>query len=327
MAVEAMPMSRISSIIVTLCAIMLMSVVLPEQALAWGPGAHMVMGNWILQNLATLPAVVAAVLMRHPGAYLHGSLSADIFIGKGSQARKGHSHNWESGFSLLEAADTTQKQAYAYGYLSHLAADVVAHNVFVPGLVHTAPGSGKMAHVYLEAQADRLLAWDSGDAVSVFHRKNSSGADAMLRSTMRQRALPFWLKKHLYEGSVALGGSGLWRGSMRLIDGLVVQSDRRALLDYMLILSTRAVFDMLKQGKESPLLNLDPIGADALSRACATHRRKGLISRNIRNRLKAAMNLTATGGCGPDTVPALAVSVPPILESFPPLCTSDGMRR
>lgn len=317
-----MPMIRISSFIIPCCAAVLLALFLPEQALAWGPGAHMVTGNWILQNLHALPLSIAAALMQYPAAYLHGSLSPDIFIGKGSRPKKGHSHNWESGFSLLNKAASPQELSYACGYLAHLAADVVAHNVFVPGLLHTLPGSKKMAHVYLEAQADRLLSWDSGDAVGVLHGKNSRANDALLRSALRQRAVPFWIKKCLFESSVALGGTRVWRSSIRAVDFLTFRRNIAPLADRLMTLSTRAAVNILCEQRRSPLLAFDPIGAEALARAgCAPSRKTpiarsaGLLRRTFATSPRATGNQEET----------LNIPVPPVLETFPPLCTSDGM--
>ena len=105
---------------------------MPDQALAWGPGVHLALGNSVLSNMGCLPPLVAALLGRHRDAFLYGCLSADIFIGKGTNIKPGHSHNWVTGFKLLKSAQDARVLAYAYGYLSHLAADVVAHNYFVP---------------------------------------------------------------------------------------------------------------------------------------------------------------------------------------------------
>lgn len=312
---------------------MFLGIALPEQAFAWGPGVHMVTGNWILQNLPALPAVIAAALVLHPAAYLRGSLSPDIFIGKGSRPKKGHSHNWESGFSLLDRAENPQQTAYACGYLSHLAADVVAHNVFVPGLFHTMPGAGKMAHVYLEAQADRLLAWDSEDAFDVLRGKNSRKTDVMLRSALRQRAFPFWIKKRLFEGSVALGGTRAWRGSIRVVDALVRRHERGPLVEHMMTLSARAIVNVLGEQRQSPLLAFDPIGADALNKAAAARAgasRSGSLSGSLAGTLagtlgRLARRPFAAQASGGRSEAALDIPVPPVLETFPPLCTSDGM--
>lgn len=292
---------------------------LPEQALAWGPGAHMVTGNWILQNLSVLPMPVAAALMRYPGQFLHGTLSADIFIGKGSKAKKGHSHNWESGFALLDSAKGLQKRAYAYGYLAHLAADTVAHNVFVPGLFHTAPGSGRFAHIYLESQADRLLTWDSADALGVFHERSSRRAAAMLRVFMRQRPLSFRIKSLVFQKSISLGGSAVWRGSLKALDRLIPECKPSALLEHMLVLSTRAMADVLRNGEASPVLTLDPVGTNALALAGRECRGGRAVVRGITAGLLKAMPGRRTTEIW--ETPALNVPVPFILESIPPVCT------
>lgn len=311
-------MTRVCSFFALCGLALLVLLALPETALAWGPGVHMVTGNWVLQNLAALPAAVAVPLMLHPGQFLHGALSADIFIGKGCKAKKGHSHNWSSGFALLDAADTPQKTAYAYGYLTHLAADTVAHNVFVPGLFHTAPGSGRIAHVYLEMQADRLLAWDSGDALGVFHEKDSARNAALLRASMHQKALPFWMKTHLFQGSIAVCGSKLWRGSLHALDAMLSGRERSGLLGSMLVLSTRAVFNLLREGEQSPLLALDPIGARALARAeIIRHRKRRLVGKAAARALFAAPHSVCKAKAGQSE---FRIPIPRILEELPAVC-------
>ena len=292
---------------------------LPTAALAWGPGAHMVTGNWLLQNLTQLPLPVAASIMLAPGQFLHGCLSADIFIGKGSKAKKGHSHNWESGFSLLRRAAGPQEQAYAYGYLAHLAADTVAHNVFVPGLFHTAPGKGRVSHVYLEVQADRLLAWDSADALGVFHEKDSPKAAAMLRSAMHQQPLPFWIKSRLFRGGIALGGSRLWRGSMHFLDKDAPECERGPLVQRMLTASTRAIVDVLRHGEDSQVLGLDPIGADALFFA-EEKARAGTGSVPLLPHPLHGQYLFSGKAPNAKRQEGLCLELPEVLASLPPVC-------
>lgn len=302
------PMPLFLSLVLAVCAIPLF----PEQALAWGPGAHMVTGNWILQNLAALPPLAAAPLMLHPGQFLHGALSADIFIGKGSKAKKNHCHNWETGFSLAKRARTPREQAYAWGYLAHLAADTVAHNVFVPGLLHTVPGGGTLAHVYLEAQADRLLTWDSHDALGVFRERGSRETCRMLRTGMRRRVLPFALQSRLYRGSIALCGSRTWRASMRLADALLPEHNREALLDFLLALSARAAADVLRRGEDSPVTALDPIGATALAKAGREAKGQAL------KLVLATLGLRQAPDKNADA--RLRVELPRELPTLPPLC-------
>ena len=247
--------------------------ILPDAALAWGPGVHMVTGNWLLQNLTALPAGLATAIMSHPGLFLQGCLSADIFIGKGCVAKEGHSHNWSTGLNLLERAHTKQKLAYAAGYLSHLAADTVAHNVFVPGAFGSAPGKsinrGKLAHVYLEIQADNSVAWDRKDALDVFRESGSRGAERMLVRAMGQKSWLFWVKKHLFRSSIGIGGRKSWRASMQVLDSALNGARREADLQALLTISTRAMVDLLRDPYNSVVRALDPVGTEALADAAA----------------------------------------------------------
>lgn len=231
---------------------------------AWGPGVHMIAGNWVLQNLSALPSAVASVIMAHPGQFLYGSLSPDIFIGKGSKSKKGHSHNWQTGLLLLRLADTPQRHSYAYGYLAHLAADTVAHNVYVPQKVGMAPGQGRLAHVYLEMQADRLLKWDSQDALAVFNEDKSSQSAALLRKAMRHDPLSFWIKNQIFKKSIIVGGARPWKSAMAFVDRVISDDERVAFAGHMLTVSVRAIISLLKDPRNSPVRRLDPIGAGAL---------------------------------------------------------------
>lgn len=302
------------------------SLIFPPLALAWGPGVHMITGNWVLQNLATLPPLAAEALMRFPGQYLHGTLSADIFIGKGSKAKEGHSHNWNCGFSLLSKADNLRRQAYALGYLSHLAADTVAHNVYVPGTFNTAPGSRRLAHVYIEMQSDASLKWDSLDARGVFHEAGSLASERILRETIRQKAWMYWLKKHVYESSIAIGGSNRWRSSMAFMNRLFPGEERLDMLDYMLTLSTRGIMSVLKDLDNSPVLKFDPIGADALALAVTRRSGPGLIIGSLKNIIKkpAPVIPNMEWATPVPKEPEINIIVPELMQNFPQVCLPEG---
>lgn len=245
---------------------------LPEDALAWGPGIHMATAGWLLDHLPLLPAATAQVIGAYPAAFRYGSLSADIFIGKGCCVKPGHSHNWATAHALLEEADTPMLKAYAAGYLAHLAADTVAHNHYVPNLLAGTPGSGKFSHVYIEMQADRLVEWD----VSTSRLFDAAPeADRALLRAMDRAALPFKLKKQLFRSSVAVSGRQSFRRSLRIVHRMMPHAADRAYLALMLDVSGRAVVDVLCDPHGSEVLGIDPIGSEALGEArsacrCAT---------------------------------------------------------
>jgi len=233
---------------------------IPNDALAWGPGVHLALGNSVLGNLGNLSPLVAALLFRHRNAFLYGCLSADIFIGKGTSFRPGHSHNWVTGFKLLNSAKDPRVLSYAYGYLTHLAADVVAHNYFVPNTLWTMPSGGKISHVYVEAQADNKFETERESALALFRRPNRD-TDGTLLSAMDRKRLPFLLKKQIVKGSLKLTGHKGWGESLRLADRLLPWPQDTRHLDDMVTLSENVIFDLLAEPKTSPSVSFDPIGS------------------------------------------------------------------
>ncbi|WP_319582453.1 zinc dependent phospholipase C family protein [uncultured Pseudodesulfovibrio sp.] len=233
---------------------------LPDQALAWGPGVHLALGNAVLSNLGCLPPLLAAIISRHREAFLYGSLSADIFIGKGTRIKPGHSHNWVTGFKLLKSAGDTRVSAYAYGYLTHLAADVVAHNYFVPNALAALKSGSKLSHVYVEAQADRRFRNEQETALALLRMPNRVQDDSLL-SAMDRRRLPFLVKKQLLKGSLSVTGRKSWTDSLRLAERFLHSSKVNRQLDDMFSLSENLVFDFLNGPDLSPAVAFDPIGS------------------------------------------------------------------
>ncbi len=106
--------------------------VLPEQAHAWTPGTHIYLGESVLANLPYLPAAVADLLRAYPFDFLYGNIAADSSIAKHYAPLGRHCHYWHVGQEIHDLAATDALRAFGLGYLSHLAADTVAHNYFVP---------------------------------------------------------------------------------------------------------------------------------------------------------------------------------------------------
>lgn len=238
---------------------------IPEHAYAWGPGAHLAIGQTVLENLGLLPALLAEMISRNTSAFLYGSLSADIFIGKGTRIKPGHSHNWETGFKLLDTAKDSGTRAYAYGYLTHLAADVVAHNFYVPNMVWNMPYGGKASHVYVEMQADMKINWSPKLALSLFRNPSEKEEGALLTAT-DQRRWTFMIKKRLMMGSLNLCARKSWDNSLDLAERMLPWPHNTGYLEEMLELSTRTVFHFLCDSSLSPALAHDPIGSRNLAR-------------------------------------------------------------
>lgn len=129
----------------------------PMDAFAWGPGVHTVVALGVFRELGSLLPSIGGVIRAFPMEFLYGALSADFFVGKSKTRVPGHPHHWEGGFGLLRGAGTEAEMSYAYGFLSHLAADVVAHRVYVPKMIAMHGSRAGTAHLYWELRADALL--------------------------------------------------------------------------------------------------------------------------------------------------------------------------
>lgn len=263
-------------------------VLLPNaEAWAWGPGVHLAAGNFFLSRLDCIAPEIARLLAGNPGAFLYGCLSADIFIGKGCTVRPGHSHNWSIGQGLLASADSDRTRAYAYGYLTHLAADTVAHNFYVPNMLTQTASGGKVNHVYVEMLADRMVQWDHRQAVTLFSRPERE-TDRTLRATMAASRLPFMLKKRVMKGHLALCGTHEYTRSLALAHRLFRKSASRSYFQQMFGLTLDVVGDFLTQPEVSPVLGQDPIGSKALWQVKQMLRRRGRVSRLTRAGLPGA---------------------------------------
>jgi hypothetical protein len=111
-------------------------------------------GAYILDNLYLLLPSIAQLLKAFPRDFLYGCISADFFIGKGHRRRDDHCHNWSVGLTMLANANTPATQAFCYGYLAHLAADIVAHNYYIPNQLYLTSTTKRFGHVYWEYRVD-----------------------------------------------------------------------------------------------------------------------------------------------------------------------------
>lgn len=242
----------------------LYQLIFTEAAWAWGPAIHTVIGCTLLDGLKQILPPIAALIQSYPLEYLYGSLAADFFVGKGQKPRAGHSHNWDTGFRFLREARDERELVYAYGFLSHLAADVIAHNYFVPNLIHSISTWKRMGHIYWEAKADQHVAPVYTKIARNLLSRDDLGCDDLLRETVGTSKNGFKTRKHLFTQSVKI--SNFINASPPI--GLVTRGSRHqissAYLLFMVNLAYRLVKDVLTHPRSSPCLSHDPVGSENL---------------------------------------------------------------
>jgi hypothetical protein len=102
-------------------------------ALAWGLQTHVFLAQWALAAVPLADPQVRAAALRLPRLVLAGACLPDLALAGrllGLTAFR-RAHQWST-LRRLAAACWDEERAIAVGYASHLLADVVAHNSFVP---------------------------------------------------------------------------------------------------------------------------------------------------------------------------------------------------
>lgn len=250
-------------IILAVCALL----ILPDSASAWGPGFHLQLGTAVLNNLQALPPAVAALIGGYPNDFLYGCISADITLGKKYAGYMLHCHRWHIGRKLLEKALADSQRSCAYGYISHLAADTVAHSYYVPLSIMRSYQSVVMKHAYWEVRFDSLTPqaiWDKGRKVALEHFQEN---DDLLRREIANTLFSFGTNKKIFNSILLVSRLEKWQQLIATMNDV----SRFQLADVEIAefsrLSEEAVFETLADVDATSWLAADPTGEEALKAA------------------------------------------------------------
>jgi len=233
----------------------------PSEALAWGPATHIAIGEGVLASLHLLPPAMRAVLEKHRIPFLYGSVAADISFAKKYAPAGRHSHHWHIGEEILASADTEALHAVGLGYLSHLAADTIAHNVYVPRRLLLSRGSEGVGHTYWEHRMDVQLGERFTTAArEVVLRNEHTEADRLFDDVLSRTLFSFQTNRRIFRGMVAFQDDARWH---RVFSGILRRSRYdlpETLRDQYVRLSYEYVMDYLVRGDRALPRALDPIG-------------------------------------------------------------------
>ncbi len=214
----------------------------PSAAFAWGPMTHMYLGSELLSCAPLLPAGILALLKKHKQDYLYGNIMADMILGKKYLPEEKSSHSWDVGLKLLDQAKTPPERAFSYGYLSHLAADTVAHETLTDDL-------GNVGHTWIELKADSIIDktyWLQTVMISRAVRKRS---EMLLENSLDSYIFSTRTNKRIYKSMVFL--SFLNKKRRRGVD--------RALISDLHDTSILRMLDLLQNGTDSEVLTKNPL--------------------------------------------------------------------
>lgn len=201
------------------------------------------------------------MLAAHPRSFLYGSIAADISLAKKYAPVGRHCHFWHVGREILESADSDALRAVGYGYVSHLAADTIAHNFFVPRQLLLTSSTQALGHTYWETRLDAQV----GEAYSAKAREvvieyDHSGADALFDAVLSATIFSFQTNRRIFRGMIRAQDNDRWK----TVFEQVLKRSRWSLTEEeihgYLAPAFDFVVDHLVRDEESHASALDPVG-------------------------------------------------------------------
>jgi hypothetical protein len=254
--------------------------VLPDAAFAWGPATHLELGKTMLDNTRLLIPPARALLEAYPYDFLYGNISADVVVGKNLVEELKHCHNWKIGFKLLKRAESDSQRAFVYGYLSHLAADTIAHNHFIPEMMIRSFSSRTLRHIYWEMRFDALAdksVWQlPKKLVKEVHRDN----DRLLDATIEDTPLSFRTNKTIFSSVMSIQRLEQWHKMLNLLSLSSKWALSREEKDRYFAISIDSIIDLLTFTHKAHCLHKDPTGKHSLNAAKFIRKRLNTTRKN-----------------------------------------------
>lgn len=214
----------------------------PSVALAWGPMTHMYLGNEIFAYGPLIPAGIFGLIKKYRQDFLYGNLMADSIIGKKYLPDDKSSHSWDVALRLLNLAKREPEKAFVYGYLSHLAADTVAHEVLTEDMQN-------IEHTWAEMKADSMIKKTFWFQSVTFSRAVQRRNDLFMANSLDRLLFSFKTNKRIYKGMVFLSFLNKKRNPG-------VDRDLLRKLHFESIVRT---IDLFENGTDAAVLQISPL--------------------------------------------------------------------
>ena len=244
----------------SLFLIFLAGVMLQGNCFGWGIGTHLYHGGMVVLAPGTLVPAIAELITKYSTDYLYGIISADFHIGKGLKQHLKHCHHWDMSKKIIENAQTEKQKSFAYGYLSHLAADVVAHNFFVSSFINKKSVFGKkMNHIYWEIIADSIIPhnlWRHLQTVAYHHHSEN---DELMNRILEKNIYIYKLKRFIYKRHMELHNFRIWQQQVEKMKDKYEDESIKT-IHYFQKLAYYCVLDVLNNQFESVVMKYDPMG-------------------------------------------------------------------
>lgn len=242
---------------------------LASEAHAWGPGMHVELALSALASAALVAPAIRGLIKRFPDSFIYGAASPDIIVGKKYAGYLHHCHNWRMGWLILNEAESDRQRAAAYGYLMHLAADVVAHNYYIPVKIVRSFEARLLSHTYWEMRFDLGVPEKAWEKLSAVKRGEIEEFDRLLERVLRKTLFSFSTNKRIFNTILKLQKMRRLRTSLKFYERHsrfgMVEENRRHYYD----LAMESALDFLRRPDRAASLAVDPAGLARLAYAKA----------------------------------------------------------
>ena len=252
---------------------------LSSARIPWGPGNHLEFAARVYRaRRKLLPSATARLLREERAAYFYGNIAADIISFKGWGGHYNHCHRWTIVREMQERARTNTEQAFALGYLSHLAADTIAHNHFVPYHLARYARSKGLGHLYWEMRADRYVPESRWQIVAALKADPRLAAlDELVNQAVPHKAFSMRTNKLLFNHVLLISERDQWRRGVERLHGLSGAPLEPGFLELFRRAAVGRIRLALKPGGLETLLHIDTNGKEA--QAAAWNGRKRALRR------------------------------------------------
>ncbi len=292
-----------------LLALLLSSVLLAALlSAAWGPGHHLEFAERVLRRRKELlPSHVARLIEAERPAYLYGNLAADIINFKAYGGAYSHCHRWSIIDDMRGLSSTDREEAFILGYLSHLAADTIAHNHFVPYHVARYARAKGLGHLYWELNADRFISEERWELVPRLKSDPTlTELDQLVNRTVAKKALSMRTNKFIFNHVLLVSERQQWRNGIARLHPM----SQVALTKGFLALFQTAAVDRIRLALHPKglrqLLEVDANGKDAQQAAMQLRKNVLLAWRSPRARAEESAEVAATFLKGMESPPRRA---------------------